>query len=468
MNIKASAKKLNKSALIDLLDKAYGIDKNVDDIIKRYLLAHGEETKGSLTTILSKQIAEFASDNEFIDYHNSHPFSCRLDSLLIDIGGLLRSESLPQALQLTEQFVALTPSIMERCDDSNGEIGGILGEAVEQWLDIASELRVQNPDACNWVEKVLSFFENNDYGCFDDVIGNSRTLLKRGELKALAQDFEKKAHHALDNPKKESIYNSDASQACIGLASVAKALDNIELFEKSILIINPQPNTLQLDRIIKFSLKVNELARADYWLQQPQWQDNPLLQSRLRNELLKQQGNTVQLKQNLLDRFLQAPSQFTLTEYLEFANKQEYSAIKQKVEELAQSLQNPEDAIEILLVIENTPLAAKLTITHAKSLSTIFYNTLLQWAEHFEAKKQTLAAIACYRALLTDLLDRGYAKAYHHGARYFHKLLALDKQLVDGYLQLDDAQSYIRQIQDKHWRKRSFWSQADYPNKPGK
>ncbi|MBK8973885.1 MAG: hypothetical protein IPM37_21925 [Hahellaceae bacterium] len=53
-----------------------------------------------------------------------------------------------------------------------------------------------------------------------------------------------------------------------------------------------------------------------------------------------------------------------------------------------------------------------------------------------------------------------------YDADYFHALLKLDKKKPD-YQGLDDAQAFIRQLQQKHWRKHSFWTQADYPSKAG-
>lgn len=136
-----------------------------------------------------------------------------------------------------------------------------------------------------------------------------------------------------------------------------------------------------------------------------------------------------------------------------------------QVETIAQTSVHLGDAVDMLILIDNPVLAALVLHKRYTEIEGYFYGTIVQWAHYFEQNNEVLAAIICYRNLLTDLLDRGYSKAYHHGAAYFHKLILLDKW-VDDYKGLENATAFIKSIQSKHWRKRSFWEQANYPNKP--
>lgn len=464
MNIRSSANKLSKSALTSLVVNLYGIYGDIDEIIEHHLAA-AEYSDQPLADMLHRQIEQLQREDEFIGYHSSYAFSCRLQSLLLDINTLLREQDTEQALRLTEAFLLLVDSIFKRCDDSDGDIGELFREAVDQWLDIAAELRATQADSIDWVEKVLCFFDNNDYGCFDNVIANSRNLLTEDELKQLAWRFENQARKALDEPSDDQGYNFEVAHACIGICSVAEALDDMALYEKSVLITSPQPNTLQIAGIIQFALEIKKLERAEYWLKQPEWQQDKTRQKTLQNELLKLQGNVQQLKQNLLDDFINTPNDFTLSNYWKFADEQERQAIQSKVATLAKASNNVQEAISMLLMVGNMDQAAHTVITHASQLDELYYGTLLNWVELFENNQQALATIVCYRALLSDLLNRGYSKAYHHGAHYFHQLLELDRH-IDDYQELMDAQAFIKLIQKNHWRKRSFWAEANYPNKP--
>src|SRR5690606_3725071 len=209
-------------------------------------------------------------EKKFIDYYGSGKFSTRLQSILLDINTLLREQDVKQAFQATEQLLWLSESVLERADDSNGSIGEVFNYAVDQWLDIAAELRSLEPDAENWVEKVLHIFGDNDYGVFDNIIRHSHLLLLPEELTQLAWRFEAEAKKALQNPPRENEYNSQAAHACIALRSVAEAKDDMALFEKSYLLSSPAPNSLQIEQIVQFALAVSDFERAQFWLTQPQ------------------------------------------------------------------------------------------------------------------------------------------------------------------------------------------------------
>ncbi len=470
MSIKKKLKKLPKNNLVRLLVSLYGIYDDIDDIIERHSEVE-EPTNSGLSELLEKHIQKLGEEDDFIDYYQANDFSCRLGSLLIDINTLLRETNPLAALTLTETFLNTIDPIIGRVDDSDGVIGEIFSSAIDQWLDIAAEIRwAQKEEKIDWVQKVLHFFNTNEYGCFDNIISHSQNLLIEQELIQLAWRFENDAKQALAiHNKNESNntedYNRDASHASIGLQSVAEALDDMALFEKATILTSPHPNALQMAHIVEFALAIRNQERAEYWLNQPGWDNCTYQHNILINQLLEQQGNYTQIKTNLLKNFMDNPNELTLEEYWDVANANERRSIIPEVEKRAQEVQYIDEAIAMLFLINNLPLAAQIVLQRAEELAHSHYTQLTSWVETFESDQQILPAILCYRALLTDLLERGYTKAYHHGARYFHQLLKLDKAQPD-YQPFDNAQEFVKKIQQKHWRKRSFWAEANYPNKP--
>lgn len=470
MMIKQTLKNLSKSALITIVDDLYGRYGDIDDVIEHHIEAvddqpdeQGVNAGDVFFQSLQRQIAQLTLDDDFIEFHGAYDFSCRLQSLLIDIDSMAEGNPV-QALDILENLLNSQESLLNYVDDSDGEVGGALRDGVELWLEIAADLREREPDTKDWLDTVLHFFDNNDYGCFDYVISHSRHLLSEDELRQLAWRFENNAKKALQDNTTDG-YNFEAARAGIGLHSVAEALDDMALYEKGTLITSPQPNTLQIEQIVLFAMEINELERAKYWLQQPQWQGDKQRHSYLHNQLLELQGNIEQLKQNLLQSFNSNPTEYTLQAYWQFAGAQERQSISKQVKQRVSTLEDREQAIGLLLMIDAVQPAVQYLLDQHTELTGTYYGALLTWLEVFEGHQQTLAEVICYRLLLTDLLDRGYSKAYHHGARYFHQLLALDKQ-VKNYESLCNAEDFIRQIQEKHWRKRNFWAEADYPNKP--
>lgn len=466
MSIKQQLKNLPPSALLAIINDLYGRHRDMDDIIYRHLdeFSNPVDTKSAgneqdqLTSALEYQLEQIIAEERFIDYYASHGHAYRLQSLLEDIG-TLAEVSPNQALLLAEKILHRHEAIMEGVDDSSGSVGDTLRHAVDLWLSIAAKLRSDQPDARNWVKAVLGFFDNNDYGCLDDIISHSCDLLTEQELRQMAERFEIDAKIALTstNPSAPG-YNPKASHARIGMQSVAEALGDVILYEKATLLTSPQPNTLQVERIVEFALSINALERAAYWLDQPLWQEDKFRHARLSNLLLKKQGNTKQLKQNLLQAFQDTPNEHTLTEYCEIATNQEKQAIRKQVLQMADGLKNHSIAIQLLLVTDATEKASEHMVQYWDKLDNLFFGTLLSWVDQFKTLKDPLATILCYRLLIIDLLDRGYSKAYHHGADYYHALLTLDKQKPD-YQGLGNAQDFIRQLRQKHSRKRSFWAQ---------
>lgn len=469
MTLEDRAARLSKPDLIRLIGAIYGVETHVDDIIDRYIAA-GEgpsDEKTALTETLSAQLQQIADEDEFYGYRGSYDYSERLSSILSAIDNLLRPQDPQAALNLTEAFLGLADEAFQRVDDSDGYVGGIFRDATNQWLAIAVELRQQNPDAENWLKKIRTFFDNNDYGVLDDIISNSAPLLTDQELRELAAHFEADAKAALASPREPGRYNSEAAHASIGIKSVAEALQDMALYEQATLLTSPEPNTLQLASIVDFALAIGNMERAEHWLEQPQWQDDQSRYRPLRHRWLKSKGYTGQLKTELQQGFSQRPHRYTLEPLWLMASESEQKTIQKQVEELSGNDVDAEEWVAMLLLVGSPKRAEVVLLGEPDRIATVHYGSLLNWVKIFTEERRPLAQVVCYRALLTDLLERGYTRAYRHGAGYFHTLLALDKS-IDDYLGLEDAQAFIHGLQTNHWRKRSFWELADYPNKPSK
>ena len=112
------------------------------------------------------------------------------------------------------------------------------------------------------------------------MIVNSNSVLTTEELQQLSWRFEHQIKQALKNP-------CDLNQACAGLKSVAEALGDIAQYERGTLIAHPEPSARQLGDIVEFALSINELDRAEHWLEHSQWQQDQGKQKSWRKKLLK-------------------------------------------------------------------------------------------------------------------------------------------------------------------------------------
>ncbi len=107
--------------------------------------------------------------------------------------------------------------------------------------------------------------------------------------------------------------------------------------------------------------------------------------------------------------------------------------------------------------------AGEYILSRQNQLQGSFYSELLPIAEALVKASCELAASCIYRSLLTDILDRGCSKAYHHGVDYLNALDSLASVITD-WKGVEDHTAYKARLIEKHKRKYSFWQQ--YPTEP--
>lgn len=450
--------RLQKSELLDLLNTVYGLN----DLVDRYIDQAAAKADDSLKKQLLSQITSIKRGRKFIDYSESIKFSSKLSILLDGLKILLEQHPL-EAFEVADKFMASADSIFARADDSSGTISDIYFAGVQLWILAAIEMRKSGRSQIDWVDRVLYYFNNNDYGIYDGLLPSSAGLLTKTELQQLARRFENETKTALEKTP-SSTYNEAAAHAGIGLGSVAKALEDPTLYERSILISSPQPNELQKESLAKFCLTCQQPERALTWLQGDWSLRFAGSRTRLLEACYQQLGQDDKIRELHRGQFRQYPSWETLKPLLAVVDQEEKQDILAKARAQAQALATLQDALTLLLNLEDTTAAADVVEQRHQELCRISYERLLKWAKQFN-NEHPFAAMLCYRALLNDILDQGRSTAYQHAARYFKALLALDER-INNYRDHPDAQQHIRLLQDKHWRKHSFWGRADHPNKP--
>jgi hypothetical protein len=468
---------LSHQQLQDIIKSLYGNSEALDEKIFTLVLVN---EPSSMANNLSQRINKLACDDCFISYSASQQFSCDIESLLDEIEKYILPENSALALSLVEKFLATADDVYERCDDSMGCIGEVYRNAIMQWLSVAQQVRkLALYQEIHWLERVSYYFDNNDYGVFDDIIPNSADLLSKDELLQLAVNFESDAKQALSSKQSNQKsshdlgYNRTVSHACIGLKSVAEALKDIDLFEQATLLASPEPNELQMKSLVKFALSIKRPNRAMVWLNKPWSVRFQYDHVQLLEQCYQLQGNTEALKQSRQQSYLDNPSYYTLNQLCQLCDEKEQKTLQQQAIKQASSITLLATAIELLLKFKEISQANSLLLARRDELVQVAYSHLTAWAKIFAQQSSVkhqylLAEMLCYRTLLDDILEQGRSKAYHHAASYFKKLQQSAKQFEQSngnYQGIINQAQYVAQLQSKHWRKRSFWQQANYPNK---
>jgi hypothetical protein len=411
----------------------------------------------ALSRVLRKRIASLKRRQRFVDYRASFDFARELEATLADIESGLLECSPEHAFDLVDRFLATAESVLNRVDDSGGAVGEVYRQAVLLWLTAAKGWQDANVD---WLERIYQLYQQNDYGVLDPLLPNANLLLTPDKLKQLAWRYENALRKALKSPEQEDKLNLAALHSGVALGQIADALRDPALYERSVLIHSPQPNNLQMKSICEKYLQYEQPETAMRYLNQA-WEGRF---ERDRLELLDKvcvkTGDRKQLKVIRSRLFQSEQSYASFTRYLVVLDEDEKeeacgTAIKQ-----AEQGGNIVLSADLLLNLSQTERAQALVLARHQELAECFYDSLLRLAKAFEKADCNLAATACYRALLLEILARARSKAYGHGARYFKKLEALAKG-IKVFKPLTTHDVFVRQLHSAHGRKKSFWARLE-------
>ncbi len=457
MNIDTLKEKLadiDADTLRDFIFNLYLQYPELSDKIEALTLANDPV---ALTKVLRKRIVSLKRGRRFIDYRASFDFARELEAILADIESGLLVRSPEHAFDLVDRFLATAESVLNRVDDSGGAVGEVYRQAVLLWLAAAAGWRDANID---WLERIDQLYQQNDYGVLDPLLPNAHLLLAPDQLKQLAWRYENALRNALKSPEQEDKVNFVALHSGVALGQIADALHDPALYERSVLIPSPQPNPLQMKSICEKYLQYEQPESAMRYLNQA-WEsrfEHDRLE--LLDKVCVQMGDRKQLKEIRSRLFQSEQSYASFTRYLEALDEDEKeqacrSAIKQ-AEKGGDILRST----DLLLNLGRPENAQSLVLARHQELAACFYDGLLRLAKAFEKADCDLAATACYRSLLLDILAQARSKAYGHGARYFRKLEALAKR-IKVFKPLPTHRAYVEQLRSAHGRKKSFWARLE-------
>ncbi|MEE4216718.1 MAG: hypothetical protein V2I48_03860 [Xanthomonadales bacterium] len=415
------------------------------------LLLHNDPA--ALAKALGKRIQSLRRGRKFIDYRASFELSRELDALLADIESGLLTTSPKHAFELVDRFLATAESVLNRVDDSGGAVGAVYRQAVLLWLTAAKAWQEAKVD---WLERVYQLYQQNDYGVLDPLLPSAHLLLTQDQLKQLAWRYENELRGALKVSEEEGERSFAALRGGVALGSIADALRDPGLYERSVLMHSPQPNKLQVKAICEKFLQYEQPEAAMPYLNQA-WEsrfEHDRLE--LLNKVYAQTGDWQQLKQVRYRLFQHRQSHASFQHYLEVLDEDEKESACNEAIKNAEQGSSLLNSAGLLLNLGRPDRAQAMVLVRQHELADCFYDGLLRLAKAFEQADCNLAATACYRALLLDILTQVRSKAYGHAARYFKKLEVLAGQ-IKAFKPLPEHHAFLQQLQSVHGRKRSFW-----------
>lgn len=478
---------LSKTTLVSFVSDIYGTDKMLDKKIERLLL---QSDKPKLIKKLTTTLKGLKRRRKFIDYWESSEFATELYHLASDIMSLY-PEQPSKCLELIELFIESTNTSLERCDDSNGEVGGVYSNLAQSWSTVAntcyeqerSSLPIDEQDILSqaWQAKVKAMISDNNYGTKDDILLGVNQLLSESEIRGLISDYQQhyeevRAKKSLINQvnKNKSAYDMDHTLTYEKmnvertLKNLAGVLGDVTLFEEIYLnIYAARPlHSQQLHELLRFLVDNNAHDVAQRYLRDD-WRSRTVADQVKRldwlSEIYNKQDNTEALMAVLGEAFELQASPTRLKAIMAVATPAQQAYWRKKAHELAGQQENIMMATSLLLEIGETALANQIAVARHSEFADVHYTALTQLLKELPVGTQLIHVII-YRSLIEDILDSSRGKAYGHAARYLNKIAQLDAIInreTDGYSSLITHQDYVIKLTQKHGKKRSFWERLD-------
>ena len=139
-----------------------------DAVAKRRLRLElaGQESPAAVASEVKKRLATIGRARSFVDRRHARALANDLDIQRRAIAGSITDGDAAEGLSTMWRFMWLSGPVLNRCDDSDGSVSDVFGEAVDDLVRIA-EAAQPEPEAL--AHRVLEALTANDYGQYDSL-----------------------------------------------------------------------------------------------------------------------------------------------------------------------------------------------------------------------------------------------------------------------------------------------------------
>ena len=408
----------------------------------------------ALAAEFHKSLAAWRRSTKYLGWSEAGGFGRELEAWL----GQIEHELLPQdpaaALALAESFIEADDVFFNRADDSDGAIGDAIRAGCRLWLKAAS--RCESP-AAEWPARIAALVAADEYGAREELLRCSNLLLGEDALRALVAAYEAQVDDALAHAASQSDrIDWPAAKASAALSLLAEALRDPDVLVRATLKRSPSPHPVQKESLVRAFLRHDRPQGALPWLEDS-WDHLESSRQRLHAEVLTaigRSGEAAAIRQRIFEATLSVSD---FHDWLELLPPKVHAEAVEQARALAAKHGDPVVVASLLMDLGDGAAAEAALVAASGSIRGSDYGTLVPLARALESEGLWTGATAVYRALLVAILDRAYAPAYSHGARYWARLEAL-AQRCTGLMPLESPEAFEARIRMQHKRKSSFWA----------
>lgn len=378
-----------------------------------------------------------------------------------------------EAFDLLWRILEIAPSIYERCDDSNGTVGGIMSETLSDLGAVAVQAQ---PDVRALADRVFAAVCDNDYGQFDGVIGlmaqalgaDGLTMLKtRFEAMLAAPPVSQKAddRKVIAISTRGPVFQDDlearhqARRLRLALTDIADTLGDVDGYaarfsaeERS----NPSIAADIAERLLGAHRPADAMTALDLAKGNVPKLGHGFRWQRVRIDVLDALGQGAEAQDGRWSMFERNLDAQALRDYLKRLPGFEDDEAEARALDHVRQHADVHLALGFLMDWPARSHAAELVLARHVEINGDYYGLRSPAAEGLETLSP-LAATLMLRAMIDLSLDRGKYKRYGHAARHLQTCVYLAKPIED-FGEHADHETYVANLKTRHGRKSGFWN----------
>lgn len=446
----------SKEALVGLLEELAARYPEVEARLDRLVVA-GDSAQ--LAAGFRDRLQGWINSTHFLGRSGASGFGRELEHWLDEVERELLPIAPALAHRLADSFLRADRHFFEQADDSDGAIGDAVRAGCRLWLRCARART--DPSADSWSERVYALVNADEYGARAELLAAADTLFDEAGLRSLAARFEADLAKALSVRGEGDRHDYSMYKAAAAIGLIADALHDPDLSTRTTLRYSPEPNPLQKEHFAERYIRFGRPRDALQWLE-GDWGHAEDRRQRLLADAYAALGDADRLRamRRMLFERTGARSDFEAWhEVLALADRPQ---AVERARQRASAHRDPIAGANLYLALGDEAAAEQLLVDRSEEVDGNDYVRLASLVRVLESGGRLLGAVVGYRALLTSILGRGYARAYSHAADYLHALRDLDARVID-YGRLPSHGAFETSIRGQHGRKVSFWNRVRSP-----